>query len=46
MIRRQFLKVTAATFASVRRLAGRKLFFPEEVPDVIAYEARWLWAWR
>lgn len=27
----------------VRRLAGRKLFFPEEVPDIIAEEARWLW---
>ena len=27
----------------VRRLAGRKLFFPEEVPDIIAEEARQLW---
>jgi pimeloyl-ACP methyl ester carboxylesterase len=27
----------------VRRLAGRKLFWPEELPDVIAYEARKLW---
>lgn len=27
----------------VRKLAGRKLFFPEEVPDVIAEEARRLW---
>jgi pimeloyl-ACP methyl ester carboxylesterase len=27
----------------VRRLAGKKLFFPEEVPDVIAEEARRLW---
>jgi pimeloyl-ACP methyl ester carboxylesterase len=27
----------------VRRLADRKLFFPEEVPDVIAEEARRLW---
>jgi len=27
----------------VRRLAGRKLFFPEEVPDIIAEEARRLW---
>ncbi len=27
----------------VRRLAGRKLFWPEELPDVIADEARRLW---
>ncbi|HEU5238256.1 MAG TPA: alpha/beta hydrolase [Pyrinomonadaceae bacterium] len=27
----------------VRRLAGRKLFFPEEIPNVIAEEARRLW---
>lgn len=27
----------------VRRLAGRKLFWPEELPDVIAEEARRLW---
>lgn len=27
----------------VRRLAGMKLFFPEELPDVIADEARRLW---
>jgi len=27
----------------VRRLPGRKLFFPEELPDVIAEEARRLW---
>jgi haloalkane dehalogenase len=27
----------------VKRLAGRKLFFPEEVPDIIAEEARRLW---
>jgi hypothetical protein len=27
----------------VRRLEGRKLFFPEELPDVIAEEARALW---
>jgi pimeloyl-ACP methyl ester carboxylesterase len=27
----------------VRRLAHRKLFFPEEIPDVIAEEARRLW---
>lgn len=27
----------------VRRLPGRKLFWPEELPDVIAQEARLLW---
>jgi len=27
----------------VRRIAGAKLFFPEEFPDVIAEEARKLW---
>jgi haloalkane dehalogenase len=30
----------------VRRLEGRKLFFPEELPDTIADEARRLWAGR
>lgn len=30
----------------VRRLEGRKLFFPEELPDIIADEARRLWADR
>jgi haloalkane dehalogenase len=30
----------------VRRLVDRKLFFPEEVPDIIAEEARRLWAGR
>jgi haloalkane dehalogenase len=27
----------------VRRIAGANLFFPEEMPDVIAEEARRLW---
>lgn len=31
-------------FLGVRRLEGAKLFFPEEFPDVIAEEARRLWA--
>ena len=30
----------------VRRLEGRKLFFPEELPDIIADEARRLWKGR
>jgi hypothetical protein len=29
--------------APIRRLAGKKLFFPEEVPGIIAEEARRLW---
>jgi hypothetical protein len=28
----------------VRRIAGAKLFFPEEFPEIIAEEARQLWA--
>lgn len=28
----------------VRRLEGRKLFWPEELPDVVAHEARQLWS--
>jgi haloalkane dehalogenase len=28
----------------IRRVPGGKLFFPEEFPDVIADEARALWA--
>ena len=28
----------------VRRIEGAKLFFPEELPDLIAEEARALWA--
>ena len=28
----------------VRRLEGRKLFWPEELPEVIAHEARQLWS--
>ena len=29
----------------VRRIPGAKLFFPEEFPEVIAEEARKLWAY-
>jgi hypothetical protein len=28
----------------VRRIEGANLFFPEEMPDVIAEEARQLWS--
>lgn len=31
-------------FQGVRRVEGAKLFFPEEFPDIIAEEARRLWA--
>ena len=27
----------------IRRIAGAKLFFPEEMPDLMAKEARALW---
>jgi hypothetical protein len=27
----------------VRRVEGAKLFFPEEMPDIVAEEARQLW---
>jgi hypothetical protein len=30
----------------MRRLKGKKLFFPEELPNIIADEARRLWAGR
>ena len=45
-----FSRATPAYFAGlfrnalgVRRLAGAKLFFPEEYPEIIAQEARALW---
>jgi hypothetical protein len=41
--------VTAAAFhraRRVRRVDGAKLFFAEEMPDLIAEEARTLWASR
>jgi hypothetical protein len=30
-------------FRGTRRVEGAKLFFPEEMPDIIAEEARRLW---
>ncbi|HEU4729512.1 MAG TPA: alpha/beta fold hydrolase [Kofleriaceae bacterium] len=39
-----YLDHTVGNSRGVRRLAGSKLFWPEERPDVIAEEARALWA--
>lgn len=41
-----YLDRTFGASRGVRRLEGRKLFFPEEVPDVIASEALALWLGR
>ncbi|HEX4970671.1 MAG TPA: alpha/beta hydrolase [Steroidobacteraceae bacterium] len=38
-----YLDRTLPNSRGVRRIAGAKLFFPEEFPDVIAEEARKLW---
>jgi len=38
-----YLDLTFGNSRGVRRLAGRKLFWPEELPDVVAEEARRLW---
>lgn len=38
-----YLHRTVGNSRGVRELAGRKLFWPEELPDVIAEEARLLW---
>ena len=45
--RRQARTISTALLPNsrgVRRIEGAKLFFPEEFPDVIAEEARKLWA--
>jgi pimeloyl-ACP methyl ester carboxylesterase len=39
-----YLDRTVGNSRGVRRLAGAKLFWPEEQPDVIAEEARQLWS--
>ncbi|MHA6203751.1 alpha/beta fold hydrolase [Dyella soli] len=39
-----YLQRTLANPRGVRRIPGAKLFFPEEYPDLIAEEARHLWA--
>lgn len=38
-----YLARTVGASRGVRRLEGRKLFWPEELPDVVAEEARRLW---
>ena len=38
-----YLDRTVGNSKGVRRLEGRKLFWPEELPDVVAEEARRLW---
>lgn len=38
-----YLARTFPNFQGVRRLPGAKLFFPEEMPDVIVEEAKRLW---
>jgi pimeloyl-ACP methyl ester carboxylesterase len=38
-----YLNRTFGNSRGVRRLEGRKLFWPEELPDVVAEEARALW---
>jgi hypothetical protein len=38
-----YLQATVGNCRSVRRLSGRKLFWPEEVPGVVAKEALKLW---
>lgn len=44
MNRRRFLDRAFGRSLGVRQLQGSKLFWPEERPDVIAEEARRLWA--
>ncbi len=39
-----YLSGTLPGLCRVREIAGAKLFFPEEYPDIIAEEARALWA--
>lgn len=39
-----YLARTVGNSLGVRRVAGAKLFFPEEMPELIAEEARWLWS--
>jgi hypothetical protein len=39
-----YLNRTFSRSRGVRRLEGAKLFFPEEMPDVIVEEATRLWA--
>jgi haloalkane dehalogenase len=38
-----YLDQAFAESRGIRRLEGRKLFWPEELPNIIVEEARWLW---
>jgi haloalkane dehalogenase len=39
-----YLNHTVGNSLGVRRVAGAKLFFPEEMPELIVEEANWLWS--
>ncbi len=39
-----YLARTVANSLGVQRIAGAKLFFPEEMPELIIDEARWVWS--
>lgn len=39
-----YLARTVGNSLGIRRVSGAKLFFPEEMPNVIVDEARWLWS--
>lgn len=39
----EWLDRTLSNSRGVRRIEGAKLFFPEEMPDIIAEEAKQLW---
>ena len=39
-----YLAQTVANSLGVRRVPGAKLFFPEEMPDLIVEEAKWVWS--
>ena len=39
-----YLARTVGNSLGIRRVSGAKLFFPEEMPNVIVEDARWLWS--
>jgi haloalkane dehalogenase len=39
-----YLNHTVGNSLGARRVAGAKLFFPEEIPELIVEEANWLWS--
>jgi haloalkane dehalogenase len=39
-----YLNRTVGNSLGARRVAGAKLFFPEEIPELIVEEANWLWS--